>query len=107
MNPLVDEATRDALLATRPDMPWFPEKPGAEPGVFKVPAAWLIEQSGFSKGFTRGAVGLSSKHALAIVNRGGASAAEIVQFARIIRDGVRERFGVALVPEPELVGMEW
>lgn len=70
----------------------------------KLPAAWLIEQAGFHKGFTLGNVGLSSKHTLAIINRGGGTAAEVMQLVRLIQDRVRDRFGVALHPEPNLVG---
>lgn len=70
----------------------------------KVSAAWLVEHSGFRKGYTRGHVGLSTKHALAIVNRGGASADEIVGLKEEIQQAVEERWGVHLDPEPVLVG---
>ncbi len=70
----------------------------------KVPAAWLIEQSGFAKGMRRGHVGISTRHSLAVVNFGGASAAEIVAFAVEIRERVRERFAVTLQPEPRPIG---
>jgi UDP-N-acetylmuramate dehydrogenase len=70
----------------------------------KVSAAWLVEHSGFSKGFQRGRVGLSSRHALAIVNRGGATAAEIVAFKDEIQRAVQEAWGIALEVEPVLVG---
>jgi UDP-N-acetylmuramate dehydrogenase len=73
-------------------------------GAVKIPAAWLIERAGFSKGFGEGPVGLSTKHSLAIVNRGGATAEDILVFARRIRDGVLARFGVRLVPEPVMIG---
>src|ERR1700675_2559980 len=66
----------------------------------KVPAAWLVEQSGFPKGYGNGRVGISRKHALAIVNRGAATAAEIVAFQNDIQHGVEERWGVRLEPEP-------
>jgi UDP-N-acetylmuramate dehydrogenase len=69
----------------------------------KLSAAWLIERSGLAKGHGEGRVGLSTRHTLAIVNRGGATAAEVVAFAREVRDRVRERFGVTLVPEPVFV----
>lgn len=72
----------------------------------KIPAAWLIERSGFARGYTRGAVGISRKHALAIVNRGGARAAEVLAFAQEIQQAVRDTFGVELQPEPVLVGFE-
>ena len=70
----------------------------------KLPAAWLIERAGFAKGYTHGRVGLSSKHTLALVNRGGATAAEIIALMREIQTRVQEKFGVKLLPEPVLVG---
>jgi UDP-N-acetylmuramate dehydrogenase len=81
----------------------MPEHPAAG-GQVKLSAAWLIERAGFRKGTHDGAVGLSTKHTLAIVNRGGATAAEILAFARRVREGVRARFGVALTAEPVMVG---
>jgi UDP-N-acetylmuramate dehydrogenase len=76
----------------------------AEPdGRTKVSAAWLIERSGFAKGAFDGPVGISSKHTLALVNRGGGATADLLGVARTIRDGVREAFGVELVPEPVVV----
>jgi UDP-N-acetylmuramate dehydrogenase len=74
------------------------------PGMFKVPAAWLIERAGFARGFCRGRVGLSSKHALAIINRGGASAREVLSFMQEIQTEVSAIFGIDLIPEPVLVG---
>jgi UDP-N-acetylmuramate dehydrogenase len=72
----------------------------------KVPAAWLVEHSGFSRGYSHGHVGISRKHALAIVNRGGATAAEIVHFKDEIQQRVEEQWGVRLEMEPVLVGFE-
>ena len=72
-------------------------------GRVKLAAAWLIERAGFAKGTTRGHVGISHKHALALVNRGGATAAELFAFADEIIAGVEATFGVTLVPEPILV----
>jgi len=72
----------------------------------KVSAAWLVEHSGFSKGFSSGRVGISSKHALAIVNRGQASAADILDFKEHIQDRVQQIWGIRLEPEPVLVGAE-
>jgi UDP-N-acetylenolpyruvoylglucosamine reductase len=69
----------------------------------KTSAAWLIERAGFAKGFGEGRVGLSTKHTLAIVNRGGATTREVLAFAKVIQDGVRDRFGVSLQPEPVIV----
>ncbi|HVP38733.1 MAG TPA: UDP-N-acetylmuramate dehydrogenase [Candidatus Saccharimonadales bacterium] len=83
-----------------------PTPSAPSPSLFKLPAAWLIERSGFARGHTRGRAGISSKHALAIVNRGGATAAEILELAREIRGGVEAKFGVRLEPEPILVGCE-
>jgi UDP-N-acetylmuramate dehydrogenase len=70
----------------------------------KVSAAWLVEQSGFSKGFGNGRVGISSKHALAIVNRGGATAAEIIKFKDEIQQRVEQAWGIPLQVEPVVVG---
>lgn len=75
-------------------------------GTVKTSAAWLIEHAGFPKGHTRGHVGLSTKHTLALTNRGGATTAELLALAREIRDGVRDRLGITLVNEPVLVGVE-
>ena len=70
----------------------------------KVPAAWLVEQSGFPKGYQRGAVGISRKHALALVNRGGATAAELIALKNDIQSAVSDQFGIELQPEPVFVG---
>jgi UDP-N-acetylmuramate dehydrogenase len=86
--------------AVPPGAPSYPEADG----LVKVPAAWLIEHAGFAKGAFDGPVGISSKHTLALVNRGGATTADLLRVARAVRDGVRDRFGVELVPEPVLVG---
>jgi UDP-N-acetylmuramate dehydrogenase len=76
------------------------------PGSVKVPAAWLIEQAGFGKGYPgSGAARISSKHTLALTNQGGASTAELIGLAREIAAGVREQFGIELAHEPVLVGM--
>ena len=83
----------------------FPRYPGGGDRV-KLSAAWLIERAGFAKGTRHGAAGISTRHTLALVNRGGATAAEILALARRVRQGVLDRFGVALTPEPDLVGFE-
>jgi UDP-N-acetylmuramate dehydrogenase len=70
----------------------------------KLSAAWLIERAGLAKGTARGRVGISTRHSLALVNRGGATAAELVAFAAEVRERVHEAFGVVLVPEPRLLG---
>ena len=99
LNPLVS-AEQHARLDR--DMPAWRQ----EDGRVKLSAAWLIEHAGFSRGYGNGRVGISSKHTLAIVNRGGASAQEIVALARELRDGVQDAFGVTLTPEPKLVGID-
>jgi UDP-N-acetylmuramate dehydrogenase len=73
-------------------------------GQFKVPAGWLVERAGFTKGYGQGRVGVSSKHALALVNRGQGTTRELLLLAREIRRGVNERFGVELQPEPVFLG---
>ncbi|YAL83872.1 UDP-N-acetylmuramate dehydrogenase [Dermacoccaceae bacterium W4C1] len=81
-----------------------PRFPGAG-GTVKTSAAWLIDRAGFGKGYRMpGPAALSTKHTLALTNRGSASAADVAQLAREIRDGVQERFGVVLVNEPVFVG---
>ncbi len=92
------------ILDSPPDgAPAWPEPDGR----VKVSAAWLIEQAGFHKGYGNGRVGISTKHTLALVNRGGATTAELMALAHEIAAGVQERFGVALHPEPVLVGHQW
>ena len=76
-------------------------------GLVKVPAAWLIEQAGFDKGYPgRGAARISSKHTLALTNAGGATAADLIGLAHEIAAGVRSAFGIELAHEPVLVGLE-
>ncbi|HSO33444.1 MAG TPA: UDP-N-acetylmuramate dehydrogenase [Labilithrix sp.] len=103
-NPIVDApalaALRERVGGAAESMPVFPEADGRA----KVSAAWLIERAGFAKGFAMGRVAISSKHALALTNRGDATTGELLVLARAIRDGVRERFGVVLENEPVFVG---
>jgi UDP-N-acetylmuramate dehydrogenase len=75
-------------------------------GQIKLSAAWLIENAGFHKGYGHGNVTLSTKHTLALTNRGHATTAELLAVAREIRDGVEARFGIRLRPEAHLVGVE-
>ncbi len=72
----------------------------ADDGLVKIPAAWLIEQAGFAKGYELGAAGISSRHTLALVNLGGATATEILALAEKIRASVEEKFGIRLEMEP-------
>ena len=81
-----------------------PPRFDAGPGQVKLPAAWLIERAGFMKGHARGPAAISSRHTLALVNTGGARAADILALAREVRDGVRDKFGVTLRPEPVMLG---
>jgi UDP-N-acetylmuramate dehydrogenase len=96
-NPVLTPEAAAALPAAAPRWP-------APDGRVKVSAAWLIEQAGFFRGYGDGPVRLSGKHTLALTNRGAARTADLLALAREIRAGVRERYGVELVPEPVLVG---
>lgn len=109
-NPVVDRATaqriRDTVIAQQgclAAMPAFPDASG-----IKLSAAWLIEHAGFGKGHPgeSAPIRLSSKHALALTNRGDGTTAELIALAREIRDGVDAAFGVRLQPEPILIGCE-
>jgi UDP-N-acetylmuramate dehydrogenase len=97
MNPVVDRATFERIGTSTPHF-------AMENGDVKIPAAWLIERSGFGRGHIDGAVGLSTKHPLAIVNRAEATARNVVRFARRIKTSVRDRFGINLRPEPVFIG---
>ena len=100
MNPVVDRSTFERIRGPQGAAPHYLMDNDA----VKVPAAWLIEQSGFARGYTDGAAGLSTKHPLAIINRGGATARDVVRLACRIKREVMNRFGVALRPEPVFVG---
>lgn len=90
-----------------------PRYPAGQDGLVKLSAAWLIDQAGFAKGFglepgsvSGGRASLSTKHTLAITNRGSATAQDVVAVARAVRAGVEQRFGIQLHPEPLLIGLE-
>jgi len=101
-NPVVaEERAREIADASGKTPPSFP----AGPGRVKIPAAWLIEQAGFHKGFAMGAAGISSRHTLALNNRGGATASEILALAAEIKRAVDARFAIPLEMEPVLVGL--
>jgi UDP-N-acetylmuramate dehydrogenase len=93
-NPVLDPA------AVPDGAPAWPQPDGR----VKTSAAWLIEHAGFERGHGNDRAALSGRHTLAVTNRGGATAADLVTLAREVRDGVRDRFGVELVNEPVLVG---
>lgn len=101
MNPVVTTAVRDTIARVAGQTP--PAFP-AGTGLVKVPAAWLIERAGFQRGHIDGPVGISRKHPLALVNRDGATARDVVRLATHIKHEVAERFGVSLRPEPIFVG---
>jgi len=102
-NPIVPQAIfkeLSARLASRGlQLPSYPSADGR-----KLPAAWLVEHAGFAKGYRKGRVGISQWHALAIINRGGASAAEIIALKDEIQARVMDSFGSKLYPEPVFVG---
>ncbi|HTV24151.1 MAG TPA: UDP-N-acetylmuramate dehydrogenase, partial [Polyangiaceae bacterium] len=101
LNPELTSGELDALRARLPSPPPVFAQPD---GRSKVPAAWLIEQAGFRRGQRFGAVGISSRHALALVCHAGATARQLVDAAHHIRSGVARAFGVVLAPEPRFFG---
>lgn len=99
-NPVVSaEVFERVQAASGAPVPHYPAPDGV-----KLAAGWLVEQSGFGRGYGDGPARLSTKHALALTNRGGAGSADLLALARTVRDGVRAAFGVTLRPEPVLVG---
>jgi UDP-N-acetylmuramate dehydrogenase len=108
-NPLLTDGEVGAMqqrVAARLGDTVRPPVYAGDDGLTKTSAAWLIERAGFAKGFGMpGPAALSTKHTLAVTNRGDARAADVLDLARTIRDGVEAAFGVALVAEPVLVGL--
>ncbi len=103
-NPVVsEEQLRNIAAAADAEPPRFPAGPEAM-GCVKIPAAWLIEQAGFMKGSVRGAAAISSRHTLALINRGGATAADILALAGEVRSAVEARFCIRLEIEPVMLG---
>lgn len=102
------EASRVVALAVAeglaPNPAAVPQYP-AGPGRTKLAAGWLIERAGIAKGMRRGPVGISSRHALALVHHGGGTTGELVALAHEVREAVRGRFGITLIAEPTLVGV--
>ena len=115
-NPIVKPSFFEELQKLHPgvDIPHYPAPsatfPGESvPGGIKIAAAWLIEQAGFSKGYPpesrrKSRVGISSKHTLALINRGGGTAHEVLELMREVQAGVDEKFGLRLETEPDFVG---
>jgi UDP-N-acetylmuramate dehydrogenase len=102
VNPVLDEDQMANLLGLAPDIPRYPE--ALSPPKWKVPAAWLVERAGFPKGYGNDGAAISARHALALTVREGGSTRDLLALAREVRDGVRDKFGVCLVPEPVLIG---
>jgi UDP-N-acetylmuramate dehydrogenase len=100
-NPVVTEERVQQIARTIAKQP--PRFP-AGPGQVKLPAAWLIEQAGFPKGYVLGAAGISSRHTLALINRGGATSEAILKLASQITAAVDAQFGISLEMEPVMVG---
>lgn len=96
-NPILSEQSFQTLCERVEQVP--PNYP-AGTGLVKVPAAWLIEQSGYHKGYVFKGVGLSEKHTLALINRGHGSSDQLLEFATLIRKTVFKTYGVSLIPEP-------
>ena len=115
-NPIVPAALADALRAEHPSLPVFPVAPfpadaalhgdGPHGELRKLSAAWLIDACGW-KGHRDGDAGVAASHALVLVNHGGATGAQLLGLARRIAASVQERFGVALEPEPRVIGAQW
>lgn len=101
-NPIIDN-NKLAEISERHAFQNVPHFPAGE-GLVKIPAAWLIENAGFHKGYRLGNAAISSKHSLALINAGGASAADLIRLKDRIQAGVEEKFGIILQPEPIFVG---
>jgi UDP-N-acetylmuramate dehydrogenase len=101
------ETPRAPIVVPLGENPEFPEFSESKPAV-KLSAAWLIEHSGIPRGFTLPGnnAGVSTKHTLAIVNRGGATADDVLELARYISIRVHDEFGVMLTPEPSFIGFD-
>ncbi len=98
-NPVVSSLEFQRLSSGFKEVPHWP----AADGKVKLAAAWLVEQAGFEKGFAMGQAGISSRHTLAVINRGGASSGEILALRDAIVGRVRERFGIVLEQEPVML----
>lgn len=97
---VAESAVRLGFITGESEMPSYETGDGS----FKIPAAWLIEKSGFYKGFEAGRAGISTTHSLALINRGGGTAAEIHELMDRIQGVIDANFGLRLVPEPNFVG---
>jgi UDP-N-acetylmuramate dehydrogenase len=102
-NPIVSAEVHEKVASTAGEAPPAFVIAG---GRVKVPAAWLIEHAGFARGDGDGAAGISRKHTLALVNRGGATARDVLRLATRIKRQVADRFGISLRPEPDFIGFD-
>ena len=98
-NPVVERSVAERLLATYPDMPHYP---AADPDCIKLAAGWLIDRAGL-KGTRCGAVGVHDRQALVLVNHGGATGSEVIAFAHHVIRTVKERFGIEIEPEVNII----
>jgi UDP-N-acetylmuramate dehydrogenase len=101
-NPVLPLAQAEALRGAHPGLPLF----GNDATLRKLSAAWLIEQAGW-KGYREGDAGISAQHALVLVNHGRATGRQLLSLAHRVAGSVREKFGVALEPEPRIIGARW
>jgi len=101
-NPVLPGAQAAALQAEHPGLPVF----GQDEDARKLSAAWLIEQAGW-KGYREGDAGISAQHALVLVNHGRATGVQLLALAHRVADSVQEKYGVALEPEPRIIGARW
>ena len=105
-NPVVsDEQLKDLTSRVTAEGLTIPSYPALD-AQHKIPAAWLVEHSGFAKGYVLGQTGISHKHALALINRGEATASDIVRLKDEIQRGVKAKWGISLEPEPVFVGFK-
>ncbi len=102
-NPILPDSLALALKENHPALPVYP---GDSTSTRKVSAAWLIEAAGW-KGYRDGDAGISSQHALVLVNHGRATGPQLLALAHRVADSVQETFAVALEPEPRLIGARW
>ena len=104
-NPILEADEFDRLAARAGAPPPRYEEPD---GRVKTSAAWLVERAGYARGYGDAqTIAVSSKHTLALTNRGAGTATQLLALAREIARGVKDQFGVDLVPEPVLVGQAW
>jgi UDP-N-acetylmuramate dehydrogenase len=105
-NPVLsDEQLKDLTSRVTAEGLTIPNYPALD-AQHKIPAAWLVEHSGFAKGYVSGNTGISSKHALALINRGDARASDIIHLQDEIQRGVKAKWGILLEPEPVFVGFK-